>query len=94
MYLGDAVFNVDFLAEKMGMSRSQFYRKIKALTNKSVNDFITTFQMNKAVEYLLSGAYNISETAYKVGYSAPNSFTRAFAKYFGMSPSQYIESHK
>ncbi|MGY5356155.1 hybrid sensor histidine kinase/response regulator transcription factor [Wenyingzhuangia sp. IMCC45467] len=94
MYLGDAVFNVDFLAEKMGMSRSQFYRKIKALTNKSVNDFITTFQMNKAVEYLLSGAYNISETAYKVGYSAPNSFTRAFAKYFGMSPSQYLESHK
>ena len=85
-------FDIDLLAEKVGMSRSQFYRKIKALTNKSGNEFITTFRMNKAAKILISGYCNISETAYKVGYTAPNSFTRAFVKYYGLSPSDFIES--
>lgn len=83
--------DIDSLAEQLNMSRSQFYRKIKALTNKSASDFVTSFRMNQAAEFLLSGQYNISETAYKVGYSIPNNFTRAFAKHFGSSPSQFIK---
>ncbi|MCW3808028.1 hybrid sensor histidine kinase/response regulator transcription factor [Plebeiibacterium marinum] len=93
-YLDDPQFNIDFLAEKMNMSRSQFYRKIKALTNKSGNDFIMSFRMDKALEYLKEGRYNITETAYKVGYNVPANFTRAFTKYFGKTPTNYIESIK
>ncbi len=84
--------DIDSLAGQLNMSRSQFYRKIKALTNKSASDFVTTIRMNKAAEFLLSGQYNVTETAYKVGYSVPNNFTRAFIKYFGTSPSQYTGS--
>ena len=90
--LEDEEFNIDALAELLNMSRSQFYRKIKALTNQSLLDFVTTIRMNKALEYLLSGEYNISETAYKVGYSMSSNFTRTFTRHFGVSPSKYIES--
>lgn len=85
-------FNINTLAEILNMSRSQFYRKIKALTNQSLLDFVTTIRMNKALEYLLSGDYNISETAHKVGYSMSSNFTRTFTRHFGLSPSKYIES--
>ncbi|MDN3669515.1 two-component regulator propeller domain-containing protein [Echinicola jeungdonensis] len=87
--LDSETFDIDSLAMQLNMSRSQFYRKIKALTNKSASDFVTTFRMNKATEFLLSGQFNVTETAYKVGYSLPNNFTRAFIKHFGTSPSQY-----
>jgi ligand-binding sensor domain-containing protein/AraC-like DNA-binding protein len=92
--LEDENFDIDTLAEKLKMSRSQFYRKIKALTNKSLLDFVTTLRMNKALEYLLSGDYNISETAYKVGFSQPNNFSRAFTKHFGKTPTQYLSDFK
>ncbi|GAB3648419.1 two-component regulator propeller domain-containing protein [Echinicola sediminis] len=85
--------DIDSLAAQLNMSRSQFYRKVKALTNKSASDFVTTFRMNKASEFLLSKEYNVSETAYKVGYSVPNNFTRAFIKHFGISPSQYLKEN-
>ncbi|MBN2396232.1 MAG: response regulator, partial [Candidatus Atribacteria bacterium] len=90
--LEDEEFNINALSELLKMSRSQFYRKIKALTNQSLLDFVTTIRMNKALEYLLSGDYNISETAYKVGYSMQSNFSRTFTRHFGLSPSKYIES--
>jgi signal transduction histidine kinase/ligand-binding sensor domain-containing protein/DNA-binding response OmpR family regulator len=92
--IDDENFEIDLLFEKLKMSRSQTYRKIKALTNKSLHDFVTTIRMTKALEYLLSGEYNISEVAYKVGFSQPGNFTRTFIKQFGANPTQYIESLK
>jgi len=90
--LEDEEFNINALAELLNMSRSQFYRKIKALTDQSLLDFVTTIRMNKALEYLLSGEYNIAETSYKVGYSMSSNFSRTFTRHFGVSPSKYIES--
>lgn len=90
--LEDEEFNINALSDLLNMSRSQFYRKIKALTNQSLLDFVTTIRMNKALEYLMSGDYNISETAYKVGYSMSSNFTRTFTRHFGVSPSKYMES--
>lgn len=87
-------FDPDKLAECLNMSRSQLYRKIKVLTNRSIHDFVTSIRMNKAKEYLLSGDYSISETAYKVGYTLPTNFTRTFTKQFGVTPSQYIKEYK
>jgi signal transduction histidine kinase/ligand-binding sensor domain-containing protein/DNA-binding response OmpR family regulator len=84
-------FNIDILAQKLKMSRSQFYRKIKALTNQSLFDFVNTLRMKRALIYLLNDEYSISETAYKVGFSLPTNFTRAFVKFYGTTPSKYIE---
>jgi signal transduction histidine kinase/DNA-binding response OmpR family regulator len=93
-HMEDPDFDPDRLAELLRMSRSQLYRKIKGMTNRSVQEFMTSIRMNKALEFLLSGSYSISETAYKVGFSLPTNFTRTFTKHFGLSPSKYLEKHR
>jgi signal transduction histidine kinase/DNA-binding response OmpR family regulator len=92
--MSETNFDTDALAGKLRMSRSQLYRKIKALTNQTVHDFISTFRMNKAAELLLNGELSISEVAYKVGYTLHTNFTRSFVKQFGETPSKYIESFR
>jgi signal transduction histidine kinase/ligand-binding sensor domain-containing protein/DNA-binding response OmpR family regulator len=92
--VGEHISNTDFdgemLAQKLKLSRSQLYRKIQALTNHTVHDFITSLRLNKAAELLASGELSISEVAYQVGYTQPNNFSRSFAKQFGLLPSNYI----
>lgn len=94
MHLDENGFDADQLAELLKMSRSQLYRKIKALSNRTVHDFITALRMNKAKELLLEGEYSISEIAYKVGYSLHTNFTRTFTKQFGLSPTKFMEQYK
>lgn len=79
--------NIDTLAAKMGIGRSQFYRKIKALTNYSPVELLRKFRLTKARELLSSTEKSISEIAYEVGFSAPAYFTRVFRELFGESPS-------
>jgi signal transduction histidine kinase/ligand-binding sensor domain-containing protein/DNA-binding response OmpR family regulator len=88
----DPEFDTDALAQKLKMSRSQLYRKMKGLTNQSVADFIVVVRMNTAQELLLSGENTIAEVAYKVGYSLPTNFTRTFVKHFGQTPTAYLDS--
>lgn len=90
----DPDFDQDVLSEKLKISRSQLYRKIRALTNRSVHEFIISVRMNKARELLLSAEFSISETAYKVGFSLPTNFTRTFTKHFGVTPKKYLENHR
>ncbi len=80
--------NIDTLASKMGIGRSQFYRKIKALTNYSPVELLRKIRLTKAREMLSTTEKNISEIAYEVGFSAPAYFTRVFREMFGESPSE------
>jgi signal transduction histidine kinase/ligand-binding sensor domain-containing protein/DNA-binding response OmpR family regulator len=92
--IDNSQFDIDTLAEKLLMSRSQLYRKIKALSNQSVNEFINTIRMNRAAELLLAGQHSISEVAYETGFTQPNNFTRSFTKHTGVSPSEFIKKKK
>jgi AraC-like DNA-binding protein len=93
-YIINTDFDTETLSLKLKMSQRQLYRKIKALTNQTVHDFITTIRLNVATELLLSGDYTIAEVAYKVGYSEPANFTRTFSKKFGKNPTTYIQEFK
>ena len=66
--LADENFSIDTLAEQMNMSRSNFYRKIKALSGMSPNDYLKTLRMNRAAELIVSGT-RISEVAAQVGFT-------------------------
>lgn len=77
------------LAEQMGVSRSKFYYKIKALTGKTPSEFLTQYRLNVAAKLLKEGSKNVSEVAFAVGFSTLPHFSKCFKKQFGVSPSKY-----
>ena len=80
-------FGLPQLCQKIGMSRSQLFRKIKALTDISPSDLIRTHRLNKARTLLESGAANVAEAAWQVGFKDPSYFSKLFQEEFGYEPS-------
>ena len=89
--MGNSDLNVDSLAAKMGLGRSQFYRKIKALTNYSPVELLRNLRLKRSRELLLTTDKSISEIAYEVGFSAPAYFTRCYRETFGETPTELRE---
>lgn len=87
-------FDLERLSTILKMSRSQLYKKIKALTNQTVHDFMISIRMNRAKDLLLTGDYSVAETAYKIGYTHPTNFSRTFTKHFGITPTKFLEKHQ
>lgn len=92
-YLDDPGFDVEFLAEKLHVSRPTLYRKIKCVTNFSPNDLINMARLDEALG-LLSAGYRVYEVSDRVGYSSHSHFSRNFQKYYGMNPREYIANKK
>lgn len=86
--LNDTEFGTPQLCRALGMSRSQLYRKVKALTNESVGHFILLVRLHKARELLKTSTLHVSEVAYEVGFKDPAYFNRTFKKEFGANPSE------
>lgn len=85
-------FNPEQLARELRISKRQLYRKLIAVTGSTVHEFITRVRMEKAAELLLDSDLNISEIAYKTGFSEPSNFSRTFSKHYGCSPTKYIKT--
>jgi AraC-like DNA-binding protein len=71
------------------MSKTQLYKKIKAITGQSLLEFINTTRLKKAAEILLNEDVTVSEVAHKVGFSSLSVFTRSFTRQFKINPSKY-----
>ena len=71
------------------MSKSTLYRKIKALTGISTNEYVRKIKMQNAEKLMLEGRYTISEIAFRVGMNSPVYFRQCFKEEFGISPSEY-----
>jgi len=82
-------FKVDMLADRVGLSRSQLYRKTISVLGQSPNDYIKSLRLQQAVEMLKTGRYRISEIAYEVGFSDPGYFSACFFEKYGIKPSDY-----
>lgn len=89
--MGNPDLNIDQLAARMSLGRSQLYRKIKALTNYSPVEILRRLRLNKAREMLTTTSKSISEIAYEVGFSTPAYFTKCYRESFGQTPSELRE---
>ncbi len=87
-------FGVSELASITKMSRSHIHRQLKALTNKSVSQFIREIRLEKAKEFLEEGNLTGSEIAFKVGFGSPSYFIKSFHDYFGVAPGEYKKSEE
>ena len=86
--LSDENFSVDTLAESLNMSRSNFYRKIKALAGMPPNDYLKTIRLNKAAELLKNGV-RITDVCEQIGFSSSSYFAKCFKIQFGVLPKDY-----
>ena len=86
--------NVNFLAEKLNISRSGLFAKIKTLADITPNEMIQIVRLKKAAQLLLERKYTVSEIGYMVGFSNPSYFSKCFQKQFGIKPADYIKSNQ
>lgn len=75
------------LAQSAAMSRSAFARHFKQTVNLSPIEYLTTWRMLVAEDFLKSTDLSIARVAEKVGYESDISFSRAFKREYGITPS-------
>ena len=93
-YISEPEFNVEMLAREVGLSRVQLHRKLKDITGVPASTFIRNLRMKKAATLLRERKLNISEVANEVGFDNQGNFSTVFKKFYGVAPTEYIESTK
>ncbi|HPM32506.1 MAG TPA: two-component regulator propeller domain-containing protein [Chryseolinea sp.] len=88
----DPQLGVDSIANLFSLSRVQVYRKVKALTGKSVVDFIRMVRIKQALKLMELQKYTLSEIAFQAGFNSSSYFTRCFKDQYGKAPSEYLEN--
>lgn len=86
--LDNSDFDVDTLAEAACLSRTQLFRKLKALTGKAPSDYVRYTRLLRAHALLAQRVGTAAEIGYRVGFSSSSHFSAAFARQFGYSPSE------
>lgn len=92
--LTNPALDVDFLCDRLNMSRTKLYELIKRLSGQSIVEFIRTVRLNKAMYILTHEDVSISEVIMRVGIQTQSYFTKAFKKEFGKNPSQFLNELK
>lgn len=82
----DENFSLVGLCHLIGMSQSQLYRKMKAITDVNPSDFIRSFRLHKAKMLLEKGDITVAEATYQVGFKDPSYFAKLFREEFGVQP--------
>lgn len=90
-HLSNPDLKVDLICDEMGFSRSNFYRKIKAVTDLSLNDLIRHKRIEVATQLLKEADMNITEVSMATGFSTLAYFTKCFKSAYGVSPTEYIK---
>ncbi len=86
--MGNSDLNVDKIASMMGLERSQFYRKIKALTNYAPVELMRRLRLQHGRILLTTTDKTISEIAYETGFSTPAYFTKCYRDAYGETPTE------
>ena len=90
MNLNNSDFSVTDITKALGISRSMLHKKMTNLFGISISDYIRKRRFELAIKLLKEG-YRVSEVAYMTGFTDPGYFSRTFKRYFGKTPSEYIE---
>lgn len=91
-HMSDPDFNVEIMVREIGMSRSQLYLKLKAITDQSTTEFIRSIRLKRAVQLLEKSDMTVKEIMYMTGFNTASYFSKCFKKQFGVSPSDYLRT--
>jgi len=87
--ISDNDLKVEWIARELGMSHSILYKKVMALTDLSIVEFVRTIRLKKASMLLSKTDFTVSEVSHEVGFTDPKYFSKCFQKLFGTTPSSY-----
>ena len=87
-------FNIDTIADNIGLSRSAFFKKLKSLTGLAPVDTIKEIRLTKSIELLKNTDMTISEVAFAVGFKESGYYGKCFRKKYGQTPSEYISKYR
>jgi len=93
-HIHEETFDSDALGKKLGLSRTQLYRKIKELTGSSTANFIRHVRLKKASELLETSELSVGEISAAVGFNEPSYFSSSFQEFFHISPSEWRKTNK
>lgn len=86
-------FSIDMLAEKMCISRSGLFSKLRSMQGITPNKLIQNARLKSAARILLEGKYPVNVVSYMVGFNNPSYFSKCFFRQYGMGPREWIERH-
>ena len=82
---------IDDFANKLMLSRTVFYRKLKSIVGLTPVDFVCEMRIKRAAQLIEKSEYSFSQIAYMTGFNDPNYFSRRFKKIMGVTPTEYKE---
>ena len=91
--IDDTEFNVNELSKAVSISRVHLNRKMKELLGISPNAYIKTIRLKQAAYLLVNNKVNVSEVAYRIGFSSHSHFSSSFHAFFGMSPKEFVATY-
>ncbi|MDD3321718.1 MAG: two-component regulator propeller domain-containing protein [Paludibacter sp.] len=92
--LDNSDFNIDSIADTLGISRSAFFKKLKSITGLAPVDMIKEIRLTKSVELLKSTDLTISEIAFAVGFKDSGYYGKCFRKKYGQTASEYMSKFR
>lgn len=87
-HYADKDLSSEMIEKEFGLSRTALFNLMKTITDKSLNEYITTIRIRAAIA-LMKQQYAINEIAAMTGYSDAFYFSRVFKKQTGFSPRDY-----
>ena len=81
--------DIELLMRELAVSRTQLFRKLKATTNYSANQFIRNIKLKRAALLLQDKSYNVTEVLYQCGFNSPSYFSLCFKEMYGCLPKDY-----
>lgn len=87
--MSDAHLDSNLLLEEFAMSKTQLYRKVKAITDRTPNGFIKKYRLTKVADLLKNSDKTISEVTYETGFNNRSYFYRSFKEEYNCSPSEF-----
>ncbi len=92
--LSNPDLNSSFIEKAIGISSSQFYRKVKQISSMSPSDIIRTIRLKHAAKLLRTTSLNVSEVFFQSGFNNRSYFYREFQKMYKSTPKNYQIKHR
>lgn len=86
--------NVEHIAHCFGFDRSYLTKLFKEATGQTLQEYLLAYRMKQACKMLEQSLHPVQYIAYAVGYGDAFTFSKAFKRYMGSSPTEYQREYR